>query len=116
MDNQKYRYVMIPLNEVPENPSYEVWFGTWSQDTKNITWSHQRPGASSAWATAVAAYEVPPVPPDVPSQGVTILGDGSKCVPPPPLTLSGYPSSPALDALRKAFTQWLITIRDTRSV
>lgn len=112
MDNKKYRYIMIPLNEVPDNPSYEVWFGTWSQDTKHIIWSHQRPGASSAWATAVAAYEVPP---DVPSQGVTILGDGSKCVPPPPLTLSGYPSSPDLDALRNAFAQWLPTIRDARS-
>jgi len=112
MDKKIYRYVMIPLNEVPENPSYEVWFGTWSQDTKNIIWSHQRPSTSSTWAAAVTAYEVPP---DVLFQGVTILGDGSKCVPPPPLTLPGYPSSPDLDALRNAFAQWLPTISDARS-
>jgi hypothetical protein len=107
---KRYRYVMIPLDQVPKDPSYPVWFGTWSSDTQKITWSRDRPGATAAWTVAITSQDLSAqegtmdlAVPGVASQGITILGDGGTKDPPPPLQVS----SPDSTALQAAFTSWL---------
>lgn len=108
---KNYRYVMIPLDQVPLDPSYPVWFGTWSSDTKTTTWSRNRPDASATWAVAVAVQDLSTQGATMglaalgfDSQGITVLGDGTKDPPPPPLTVS----SPDSTAFQNAFSMWLV--------
>lgn len=95
-----YRYYMISYDQVPASPSYHVWFGTWSRSNPVISWSQDkpaRPDGISTWAAAITTGAMG-------VSGVTVLGDGGKDLPPPPLKLSN-PSSPT--AFQDAVSRWL---------
>ena len=105
-----YRYLMIPIDQVRTDATYPVWFGMWSKDTKTITWSRNRPDVIDTWAVAVSPQELSPdgattdlAAINLADQDITVLGEGTKDPPPPPLRLS----SPDFTAFRDAFNVWL---------
>jgi hypothetical protein len=91
---KKYQYLTMPIASVPANPTsppYEkIWFATWSATQPDITWSQDRPAASSdatsSWAVGVCVVEV--VGTGKPPVGATVILESGKCVDPPPLKLS----------------------------
>jgi hypothetical protein len=99
--DKNYQYYMIPFDQVPVNPRYRVWFGTWSTDNPVINWSQDKPAQPDGIATWAAAITTGAMV----GSGVTLLGDGGKDLPPPPLRLSN-PSSPS--AFQDAVSQWLM--------
>lgn len=67
-----YKYFTIPFECVPEDPSYKVWFATWSTERPAVV-----PGVPPPLVVGVTpAEELPP--------GATLLSSGSKDPPPPP--------------------------------
>lgn len=95
-----YNYCVIPIDDVSQYSSYTIWYGTWSAERQDYTWSTTPPSTKTGtWAITASS--------DQPPGTVTILATGSKDLPPPPLAYA----SPSLDDLQKTFTMWL----DTRS-
>ncbi len=109
--NKNFKYFMIPYDQIPNNVSYKLWFGTWSIANPTITWSQDRPAPPDGVSTwAVGLTTGAPAVSGVTSaaavaSGATPLGDGGKDLPPPPMRLSN-PSSPT--AFQDAVAQWLL--------
>ncbi len=76
--SSNYRYFEIPFENVPQDPTYTVWYATWSTQRPVL-----EPGMNPPMVVGVTAESTLPA-------GATLLGDGSKDPPPPPpsLTLS----------------------------
>jgi hypothetical protein len=76
--SQIYKYFMIPFENVPKEPTYTVWFGTWSQGGPGVTWSKERPESNTdtTWVVGLTA--------DEPPSEATIIGSSTKDPPPPP--------------------------------
>ena len=93
-----YKYFAIPFENVPDEPSYTVWFATWSKERPVL-----EPGMSAPMVVGVTANDRLP-------EGAVLLGDSSKDpVPPPP------PPPPAVldqSAYQQSFTEWLAGGRD----
>ena len=105
--SENYKYFTLPFACVPSNPTYHVWFASWSQEHSQYTWSVQRP-ETATWvccATDGTSY----LPPDA----TVIVPQTIKCVPPPPLDLAQTITSPSdfQAALTKNLNQYLVDIR-----
>lgn len=93
-----YNYFAIPLNDVPSNPPYTVWFASWVAAQNGYSWSMQRPSVDAPTWGVAATTGSPPT-------SATTLGSGGKDLPPPPMTFD----SDSLDDFQKAFSIWLDT-------
>lgn len=76
-----YKYFVIPFDKVPDNPTYTVWFATWSKDRPLV-----EPGMNPPMVVGAAAEDKLPT-------GAVLLGNASKDPqppppPPPPLTFT----------------------------
>jgi hypothetical protein len=106
MSRQHYRYFVIPLASVPQNPTYRVWYSTWLPERSEYVWSERRPVDTSNETTTwvVGATDGADVPPDA----TVIIQNSVKCPPPPPLAL---PFDATSAEVQTALTQALVDIR-----
>jgi hypothetical protein len=104
--SESYKYFTIPFACVPSNPSYRVWFATWSAAQSEYTWSEQRPSTATWVCCATDDSELP-------GDATVIVPQTVKCVPPPPLALVQNITNPGdfQAALTKNLNQYLIDIR-----
>ncbi|HEX3474615.1 MAG TPA: hypothetical protein VHT91_06210 [Kofleriaceae bacterium] len=81
----KYRYFTIQSADVPSQPSYPVWFATWSAKQSEYVWSKNRPdttaGTTKTW-TVGATDDA-----DLPPGAIAVVASIDKCIDPPPLTV-----------------------------
>jgi hypothetical protein len=94
--NQKY--FTIPFEDVPANPSYTVWFATWSRERPLL-----EPGMNPPLVVGVTSDSTLPA-------GAFLLGGGSKDPqppPPPPPPMSFNPSD-----YQRSVSEWLEVGRD----
>jgi hypothetical protein len=93
-----YKYFAIPFENVPADPSYTVWFATWSKERPVL-----EPGMNAPMVVGVTTSTTLPA-------GAVLLASGSKDpVPPPP------PPPPAVmdpSAYQRSVTEWLASGRD----
>lgn len=90
------KYFVIPFENVPADPTYTVWFSTWSRERPLV-----EPGMSPPLVVGVTADAELPT-------GATLLGDGSKDPPPPPPPLSAFSQS----EYQSSVSTWLELGRD----
>lgn len=87
-----YKYFLIPFENVPANPPYQVWYATWSKTPPLL-----EPGMNPPMVVGATLEELP--------AGATLLDSGSKDpLPPPP------PPPPGFHELdyQKAVTDWMM--------
>ncbi|HEY6175553.1 MAG TPA: hypothetical protein VIX73_13940 [Kofleriaceae bacterium] len=78
---QSITYFTIPFNDVPQTPSYNVWFATWSTQRPTVD-----PQDKPPFVVGCTTGQVP--------QGGTSLGTSIKDpIPPPPPPLSSLNTS-----------------------
>ena len=97
MSRQRYRYFMIPAANVPPQPSYTVWFASWSEKRSEYLWSRKRADTSSGTVTtwAIGASDDT----DLPKEATAVLAMSDKCVDPPPLRAPLNATSDELQAM-----------------
>jgi hypothetical protein len=78
----QYRtYFTIPFNSVPQTPSYDVWFATWSTERPTVD-----PDDKPPFVVGCTTGTAP--------QGATVLGSSIKDpIPPPPPPLASINTS-----------------------
>lgn len=91
-------YFVIPFDEVPDHPSYTVWYATWTQERPMLEPGMNRPMVVGA------------TPGDTLPHGATVLGRNRKDpVPPPP---PPPPKALGVVEYQQAFEQWVTAGRD----
>lgn len=89
------KYFVIPFKSVPANPTYTVWYATWSRDRPEI-----KPGMSHPLVVGVTSEDRLP-------DGAASLGATKDPIPPPP------PPPPFREEdYKKAFGEWQRFRRD----
>jgi len=81
--SQSYKYFVIPFEDVPANPSYTVWYATWSEKRPTEPGKNQFPMVVGVTTEA-----------NLPA-GAVLLGDGLKDPPPPPPPPPSLTSTPS---------------------
>jgi hypothetical protein len=78
---QEHKYFRIPFANVPANPTYTVWFASWSTERPTV-----EPGMPDPYTIGVTKdAQLPP--------GATLIATSTKDPPPPPPALvTGTPS------------------------
>ena len=66
-----YKYFIIPFENVPANPTYPVWYASWTKERPIVA-----PGVHPPLVVGATTEALP--------AGATLLGSGSKDPPPPP--------------------------------
>ena len=66
------KYFEIPFDNVPEQPTYTVWFATWSRERPLL-----EPGMNPPMVVGITAED------EIPA-GAALIGISSKDPPPPP--------------------------------
>jgi hypothetical protein len=93
--SQSTKYFAIPFDNVPKDPTYTVWFATWSTERPAV-----EPGTYPPWVVGVTEDDVLPA-------GATLLGTCSKDPPPPP-----PPAAPVSMAdYQTSVSNWLETTK-----
>lgn len=89
------KYFVIPFEDVPAEPGFQVWYATWSQERPAV-----EPGASPPLVVGVTAGELP--------RNAAMLGSATKDPPPPPPPLDG---AAAPSSYQQTFSAWLESSR-----
>jgi hypothetical protein len=89
--SQDNKYFSIPFANVPNNPTYTVWFASWSTERPII-----EPGMLPPFAIGVTKDDQLPA-------GATLLASSTKEPPPPPPALADGTSS----EYQSAFNVWM---------
>lgn len=101
--SQGLNYFLVSLDNVPQDPTYPVWFATWTSEGTQVEWTRERPmpmpETTSTCVACIVSGEPPP--------GATPLGDGSKDLPPPPSTFSAKKITSVSD-FQQTLAQWLV--------
>src|SRR5437868_5461017 len=99
----KYRYFTIQSADVPPQPSYPVWFATWSTKQSAYVWSKNRPdttaGTTKTWTVGATDDAA------LPSGAIAVVASIDKCIDPPPLAL---PFDATTDAFQTMLGQRLV--------
>lgn len=95
----EFKYFMIPASAVPSDPTYKVWYATWSSAPPTDVGS----GATGPMAIGVTSDERLP-------EGATLIATTSKDPPPPPLAPPPL-SADALTSYQQEFQGWLLSSR-----
>lgn len=76
-------YYMIPLADIPSEPSFRVYYATWNPSVGRLEYTDVRPSLPAGDTFCVGVSSDSQLPPSAIS-----LGDGSKDLPPPPLEVA----------------------------
>ena len=90
------KYFVIPFKSVPPNPTYTVWYATWSKDRPK----EPGPGMSHPLVVGVTSEDRLP-------DGAVSLGGTKDPIPPPP-----PPPTFREEDYKKAFGKWQTYRRD----
>jgi len=108
--SENYQYFTVPFESVPATPTYRAWYAIQSTDRSGVTWSADRPdiswGMIPTWVVGATDGDAPPAP-------ATVIGDSTKCIPPPPLSIS--PSTASVTDLQQVLAVWLEQAPEARS-
>ena len=95
-------YYLVPYDRIPADAT-SLWFVTWSTSQPAVAWSKTRPAikpdGKSAWVVGIAVNTSP--------SGATLIGSGSKDVPPPPDALSYVGTTPTAADFEDAFRRYV---------
>jgi len=89
------QYFMIPFENVPQNPDYQVWFASWSTQRPTLEPGMQAP-------VVVGATTGP-----LPAGAVPLTAGGKDPPPPPPPLAAGTPAD-----YQAALAAWVQLTRD----
>jgi len=108
--SENYQYFTVPFESVPTTPAYTAWFAIPSADRSSVTWTADRPDLRS---DMIPTWVVGATDDDAPPAQATVIGDSTKCIPPPPLSIS--PSTASVTVLQQVLAVWLEKAPDARS-
>jgi len=79
--SQDYKYFVIPFKNVPDDPTYTVWYASWSKERPSVVRGMPAP-------VAIGVTKDDKLPPEA----ILIANSTKEPPPPPPLMAAGTPS------------------------